>query len=562
MTLALTVLSACLAIALAIVFLLKRRADAQAASERAQAEAAVAAAQTTVDQKAAEFESEIERIRQHYEAEAIKAHDAAHQQLAAALAELESLRAYQALGEGEADVRQTITDALLEAAALRQEANSLLEQTRTAGLAERAAARQRANEIQQRAEALLTQATRDAAQIIADAERRAEQIGGDAYTALRDKEALERAAEAMRNVIDGYGDRYVIPTHSLLDDLAADFGHKEAGEALRAAREQSRRMVTQGEAATCDYAEASRRQIAIRFVIAAFNGAVDAILSRASHDNHGTLSQEIRDAFALVNENGRAFRNARILPAYLDARLAELKWAVAAHELRREEREEQRRIQQQIREEEKARREYERAAQEAARDEAALKQAIQQARAEVETATAQERTHFESQLAELQQRLTEAEAKGQRALSMAQQTRSGNVYIVSNVGSFGDGVVKIGMTRRLVPEDRIKELSDASVPFDFDVHAMIRSDDAPTLERQLHGEFDHFRINKVDYRKEFFRLPMERVRQFVAKMGVEAAFTLAAEAREYRETLALEKMTPEQREKYHVRESESGQLAE
>ena len=139
---------------------------------------------------------------------------------------------------------------------------------------------------------------------------------------------------------------------------------------------------------------------------------------------------------------------------------------------------------------------------------------------------------------------------------MAQLTRAGNVYIISNIGSLGDEVFKIGMTRRREPMDRIWELSDASVPFDFDVHAMIYSEDAPALERMLHNEFDDLRINKVNYRKEFFRLPLERIRDVVAAKGLNASFTLVAEAHEYRETMALNKMTPEEREKYHLREQE------
>jgi len=146
--------------------------------------------------------------------------------------------------------------------------------------------------------------------------------------------------------------------------------------------------------------------------------------------------------------------------------------------------------------------------------------------------------------------LAEAEAKNQRALSMAQQTRKGTVYVVSNVGSFGDEVFKIGMTRRLEPGDRIKELSDASVPFEFDVHAMIACDDAPRLEAELHAEFEDLRINRVNYRKEFFRLPVDRLRTAVANRAVDVSFTMVAEAREYRESLALSKMTPDERAKY------------
>lgn len=202
----------------------------------------------------------------------------------------------------------------------------------------------------------------------------------------------------------------------------------------------------------------------------------------------------------------------------------------------------------------RARREYERAIAEAAREEEQLRRAMEVARATIEQANVEERARAEAQLAELSRRLAEAEARNQRALSMAQQTRSGHVYIISNVGSFGNDVVKIGMTRRLEPLDRVKELGDASVPFEFDVHAMIRSDDAPRLERDLHLKFESTRVNKVNYRKEYFHVPIQALRDYVAERSLEATFTLAAEAREYRETLALEKMTPEERAKYQLAE--------
>jgi hypothetical protein len=189
--------------------------------------------------------------------------------------------------------------------------------------------------------------------------------------------------------------------------------------------------------------------------------------------------------------------------------------------------------------------------QDAAKEEAAIKKALEKAQAEMSQAGEQEKEKYEKQLAELHRRLTDAEAKSQRAISMAQQTRSGNVYIISNVGSFGPDVLKIGMTRRLEPMDRVKELGDASVPFEFDVHAMIRSDDAPTLERELHQKFDDYRVNKVNYRKEFFRISLKDLRQYVAEKNLEATFTMASEAREYRETQALEHMSQQDRAKYH-----------
>ena len=529
------------------------RYESELAKLQREAQEGLAEAKTLVYQQMAEVRRESDQTRLHYEAEARRVYGEAMASLAEKAQQLESLRRFEPLAKEEEEIRQTLAEALNVATALRAEAEALVANVRNTADGQRKEAIERAQEIRRHAETLLNQATRDAGRIVAEASQRAEQIGGDAYIALRDKELLEQAVKAIRNVIEGYGDRYIIPTRSLLDELAADFGHTEAGQALAGAREHSRRMVEQGQSAACDYAEESRRTTAIRFVVDAFNGRVDAILSRAKYDNCGTLEQEIRDAFSLVNLNGKAFREARVLPTYLDARLAELKWAVVAQELRLKEREEQRALKERIREEEKARREYEKAMQEAQREEELIKEAMQRVQAEAQRASAQDRAKFEGQIALLTQQLTEAEAKNQRALSMAQQTRAGHVYIISNVGAFGDDVFKIGLTRRLEPLDSVKELGDASVPFEFDVHALIRSDDAPSLENLLHQEFDDMRINKVNFRKEFFRVPLNRIRELVLSKGLEASFTMLAEAREYRETHAIERMTPEERQRYYNR---------
>ena len=327
------------------------------------------------------------------------------------------------------------------------------------------------------------------AAVIEAAKAEARLIAGDAIDAKRNAERYSETATAMRNLIEGYGDQYIKPAAGMLDDLAEEFGHKEAGRELKAARDMTRRLINQSLAASCDYAEASRREGAERFVLDAFNGKVDTVLSRVRHDNYGTLEQEIHDAFALVNHGGEPFRNARITRGYLDARLNELRWAVIAHELKRQEQEEQRRIREQMREEEKARRDFERAQREAEREETLLRKAMEDAQARLAIATSEQREQYESQLAELTERLRQAEEKGQRAISMAQQTKRGHVYVVSNIGSFGQDVVKIGLTRRLEPLDRIRELGDASVPFEFDVHAVIWSEDAPALETRLHKHF-------------------------------------------------------------------------
>ena len=145
----------------------------------------------------------------------------------------------------------------------------------------------------------------------------------------------------------------------------------------------------------------------------------------------------------------------------------------------------------------------------------------------------------ENRIAELEATLAEAQAKSERARAMAEITRSGYVYIISNIGSFGDDMVKIGSTRRLDPDDRVRELGGASVPFKFDTHAMIYSEDAPALEAALHTEFTDQRVNAANMRKEFFRITLDKVEEAVRTLAPNAGFFRDREAQEWHETLAL-----------------------
>ena len=376
--------------------------------------------------------------------------------------------------------------------------------------------------------------------MVHDAQNQAEQIAGDALRVRDERQNNERLLKAIKNTIDGYGEEYLVPAQTILDELAEDWGHKEAGEQLKQARDKSREMVKAGESADCDYKEASRKATAIHFVIDAFNGKTEAILSKVKHDNYGKIHRQIEDAFAVTNKNGEAFRNARITPDYLEARLAELRWAVAVHELKLQEREEQRRIRETMREEERARKEFEKAQKAAEQEEKTLADAMKKAEAQLASAHAEDRKKIENELERLKRELAEAHERGTHAISMAQQTKQGHVYIISNIGSFGEEVLKIGVTRRLKPEDRVRELGDASVPFEFDIHAMIFSEDAPTLENSLHQRYDGCRVNKVNPRKEFFRIPLHELKESLDGEH-DVHWTMHAEARAYRETKALER---------------------
>jgi len=427
------------------------------------------------------------------------------------------------LDAAEAQFRDRLAEAAIDAEAMTDEASAKLRAARA------------------EAEHIISSAFSRSEEIMLGARTRANEIAGKAFDAVRNAEFYERTVLAMKNIIEGYGDEYLKPTDSLLDELAADFSHQDAGRELKRVRDHIKLMVKQGKASTCDYVEANRREMAERFVLDAFNGKVDSILSMVKHDNYGKLEQEIRDAFVLVNFNGKAFRDARINEEYLALCLEEVRWASRVHELRRREQEEQRQIREQIREEEKARRDIARALKEAEREEQIVRKAMAAAEAKIAAATAEQRAGYENEFELLRSRLQEAEDRGQRALSMAQQTKRGHVYIISNLGSFGDGIYKIGLTRRLEPLDRVKELGDASVPFEFDVHAIILSDDAPALENRLHKLFILNQINKVNHRKEFFRADIADLRREIEALGIEAKWTMAAEAAQYRESLAIDR---------------------
>ncbi|WP_223639036.1 DUF4041 domain-containing protein [Corallococcus sp. EGB] len=477
--------------------------------------------------------------------EALAQKERVEREVATLQAQKRELEKYQGVVDAEAEARAIRDRAVAEAEAIRGKALAEAETVRNnaAGAAAgvHSSAALEAAELRRRSESVLAGATLEASRIVESANKRAQEVAGEAFAAIQHAKHLEQTATAMRNIIEGYGDRYLVPTQGILDELAEHFGFTEAGARLKSARERMRELIRTGKAASCDYVETNRRTTAIEFVLDAFNGKVDSILAGVRHDNFGTLEQKVKDAFSVVNNNGQAFRNARIAPDYLAVRMEELKWAVVANELKLKEREEQRLIKERIREEEKAQREFEKAQRDAEKEEELLRKAMEEARREFEKAGDEQKSKYEEQLAQLAQKLQEAEEKNKRAISMAQQTKTGHVYVISNVGSFGENVFKVGLTRRLEPLDRIRELGDASVPFEFDVHALIHSEDAPTLERELHKRFVREQVNKVNPRKEFFRLTLQTIRQVVDGMGLQAQWTMTAEAREFRETQAVER---------------------
>ena len=493
-------------------------------------------AQKEADETVLVAHKEVERMKGRIAARIDEAQQTAFEIVQAATREGQIVK-QRVIGETENDAAKA-----KEARRIAEwQANNVIEEAQNKAKEIASQARKEAKEKTQKVDDTLARATAYALEIRNRAEVRAQEIGGKAYEASIRHDFYEAAAKAMQNVVSGYTGTYMVPASHVLDELAEEYGFHKAGERLKIARERTRIMERNGAAATCNYPEGWKREYAISFVLGAFNGKVDSILARLKPANQGKLIQEIKDVYALANHNGEVFKNARIHEEYLDARLEELKWAVAVQRVKEKEREEQRAIREQIREEEKARKEYERTIKQAEKEEEALTKAIERTRLEYAASNAEDRTKYEAKLRDLAEKLREAEEKNQRAISMAQQTKCGNVYVISNIGSFGENVYKIGLTRRLEPMDRVKELGDASVPFAFDVHAMIYSQDAPALETALHRRFLQNQVNKVNRRKEFFRLKLQDIRGAIDEMKHEVRWTMAAEAKDYHETLEMER---------------------
>jgi hypothetical protein len=293
---------------------------------------------------------------------------------------------------------------------------------------------------------------------------------------------------------------------------------------LEAVREQQKAMLRGGEAAKVAIAwsvggsrrEGERMQKQyMKLVLRAFNGECDAAVARVEWNNAAKMEERIRKAFEAINELGDVMQLS-ITTAYLDLKLEELRLEFELEEKKHEVAEEQRQIREQMREEEKAQREAEKAQEEATEEEETSERALEEARVELAKSQGAEHQRLTERILGLEVQLDEARKKGQRAKALAELTKSGYVYIISNVGSLGENVFKIGLTRRLDPMDRVRELGSASVPFAFDVHAMVYSEDAPTLEAELHRHFADRYVNLVNMRKEFFRVSLDELEAVTA----------------------------------------------
>lgn len=282
------------------------------------------------------------------------------------------------------------------------------------------------------------------------------------------------------------------------------------------------------------------RKDALKLALRSFNSESEYCVDKVKFNNLEKMEERIRRSFETCNRLLNA-TDVYWKDIVLERKLEELHLAHEYQVKRQEEKESIRQAREDQREQEK------------------LEKEIREARAKIE----KERRHFTSALQKLELRLCAANDQQERVELQArideltaqnsqldeeeklldyreQNARAGYVYVISNIGAFGEGIYKIGMTRRLEPMDRVDELGDASVPFRFDVHALVFSDNAPELEAKLHAHFAAGRLNKVNGRKEFFRADLKQIESVIrANYDAVVEVVHAAPAEQYRESIRL-----------------------
>lgn len=358
-------------------------------------------------------------------------------------------------------------------------------------------------------------------------------------TLIAEANEKQSIVDSLNRILHGYSDEFIIPQYTFVDELANELSHTQAAQKLKAQRLITSNLIKSAAAIKHDIDDPAILQSAKLITINWFNLESEKILNKIKTNNIGVLQQELKDLFNLINGTCKII-DIKLTNKLLESKNNELKWLVVVFTLKEEEKAQQQAIREQIKDEERARREYEASIRKSQEEEKKLHEMIEFAKQKSEEATSEQKAKYDQQIIELELKLKEAEEKNQRAKSMAEQTKSGHVYVISNIGAFGENVYKIGMTRRLEPLDRITELGDASVPFSFDVHGMVYSDNAPELEKSLHKIFLKEQVNKVNPRKEFFRLNINQIKGEIDKLGYEVNWTMLAEATQYRETLKIE----------------------
>ena len=325
----------------------------------------------------------------------------------------------------------------------------------------------------------------------------------------------------------------------------------EYKEKLDEIRNKQKEMIKNNTAAICNTAwkvqgseQAGKKMIAenIKQTLRNFNIECDLCISKVKFSNYDNSKERIFKAFELQNKLNET-NDIHIVDEYYRLKIQELDLAFEYQKKKQEEKEELRRKREEMREAEKVAREIEEKRKELEKEQEHYQNYLKKINEQIEVEQSEERKQYLlAKKEELDNNVNDVQLALEDLDYREANHRAGYVYIISNIGAFGENIFKIGMTRRLEPEDRIAELSGASVPFRFDVHAMIFSDDAPRLEAALHNHFAKNKVNLVNGRKEFFNVTLDEIKQVVRENHDKSVdFINVPDAEQYRETLMIRK---------------------
>ena len=318
---------------------------------------------------------------------------------------------------------------------------------------------------------------------------------------------------------------------------------------LEACREKQKQLIREGKAVninenwTVNNSKSEGRKMVNdmkKLLLRSFNNECDYCVDNVKFNNMEVNKKRIEKSFEELNRLGRIM-SAVITDAYKNLKFEELYLAFEYQQKKQEEREDQKRAREELREQQKLEQEIRQARERIAKEKRHYMRAILELESRLnQTAHEVERALLLEKLVEVNGQYSELEKEEKVIDYREQNAKAGYVYIISNLGAFGENVYKIGMTRRLEPLDRIDELGDASVPFAFDVHALVFSENAPALEAKLHEHFRKGRINKLNNRKEFFRADIHEIEQVIRKNYDKVVDVVKeAAAEQYRESLLL-----------------------
>ena len=276
-----------------------------------------------------------------------------------------------------------------------------------------------------------------------------------------------------------------------------------------------------------------------KLLLRAFNSECDELIDKVKYNTFDTALKRMRSSCEAISKLGKIM-GVEITTQYFNAKYEELCLSLEYKKKKQDEKEEQKEIRARMREEAKLQKEIEETRKKIAKEQTHYQNALSHLEQQIKTATDVDKEELLKKKEQIINELSEIDKSMKDIDYRAANARAGYVYIISNVGSFGENVYKIGMTRRLEPMERVDELGDASVPFNFDVHAMIFSDDAPSLETALHKAFENRKVNMINTRREFFNVTLDEIEEVVRKnYDKTVEFTRLAPAEQYRESLKI-----------------------